>query len=450
MNSIQQVAVEFVQKLLSLDITRGLSAFMEEGYKEFCEYFTQLAALRINEVDECIKDNPAIRKGWKVLRCGDSRTLLTEHGEVQYERRYYKNEKMSSYAYLADKVIGVENYERIERSLGAKICKVATEQSYETSSKECCKGKVSRQAVKNKTRRVHVKELKPEKQRTDVKILHIQADEDHVARQDGKKGAEVRLVAIHEPIQRIGKRTYLPNKYTMVSYQENPEDFWIRVANEISARYGDRGDLTVYLHGDGASWIKSGLEWIKNSKYVLDKYHLVKYMRPVCNVKTEYYDYLWDALKSNNYVRLKNLVECLINDEVCNEETGKAFLDYAKKNWEGIKIWFNDPESGSSCAEGLVSHTLSDRLSSRPKGWSDEGIRTISNLRVYIKNGGRIGEDDLRKQKESKGLTQMAFKVLKKKMLGFEPMPSEALKVTKRGTNLYWTLQALRSGGMVI
>lgn len=44
--------------------------------------------------------------------------------------------------------------------------------------------------------------------------------------------------------------------------------------------------------------------------------------------------------------------------------------------------------SGCS-AEGHVSHVLSDRMSSRPMGWSQTGADRMSKLRGYEKNHGR-------------------------------------------------------------
>lgn len=450
MNSIQQKAAEFVQKLTELDITTGLSAFIESGYEIFCEYFMDLTAAKVEEVDESIAENPSVRRGWTVQRKGDVRTLVTEHGELKYTRRYYKNDRQNDYSYLADRVIGVDKYERIERGLGAKLCNMATEQSYAKSSTYSCKGMVSRQSVLNKTREVREKRLEPTEQRTDVEVLHIQADEDHVALQDGRRSSIVKLVTLHEPVKYNGKRVYLPQRFSLVSYQENIDDFWLRVTDEISKRYGDRDDLAVYIHGDGASWIRTGLEWIKNSRYVLDKYHLIKYMRPVCGGNEACYAHLWEALQSNDYARLGNLVECMVNEGCCQENTGKEFLCYAHKNWDGIRIWYEDPVSGGSCTEGLVSHILSDRLSSRPKGWLDEGIETISRLRVYVCNGGTIKPDDVRKARPERGLRKQTINTLRKKMSEFEPMPSELFTTPKRGTALYRLFEGIKYGGMAI
>ena len=41
-------------------------------------------------------------------------------------------------------------------------------------------------------------------------------------------------------------------------------------------------------------------------------------------------------------------------------------------------------------AEGHVSHVFSERLSSRPKGWSRVGADQMARLRIYKKNGGKI------------------------------------------------------------
>ena len=41
-------------------------------------------------------------------------------------------------------------------------------------------------------------------------------------------------------------------------------------------------------------------------------------------------------------------------------------------------------------AEGHVSHVYSDRMSSRPLGWSKLGADKMARLRIYWKNGGNM------------------------------------------------------------
>lgn len=60
-------------------------------------------------------------------------------------------------------------------------------------------------------------------------------------------------------------------------------------------------------------------------------------------------------------------------------------------NWHGIEIKAEKRDEIVGCsAEGHVSHVFSNRLSSRPKGWSQIGVAKMSKLIIYKKNGGKI------------------------------------------------------------
>jgi len=44
----------------------------------------------------------------------------------------------------------------------------------------------------------------------------------------------------------------------------------------------------IYLSGDGVAWIKQGLDWIPKSKFILDNYHLNKYINTKWRIKYYY------------------------------------------------------------------------------------------------------------------------------------------------------------------
>ena len=69
-----------------------------------------------------------------------------------------------------------------------------------------------------------------------------------------------------------GKRIYCREVFHVSEYGKTPDDLWEQVSSEIAKRYDLDGN-NVYLHGDGASWIRGGLEWIPEAVFVLDKYH---------------------------------------------------------------------------------------------------------------------------------------------------------------------------------
>jgi len=75
-----------------------------------------------------------------------------------------------------------------------------------------------------------------------------------------------------------------------------------------------------------------------------------------------------------------------------------------------------------------VSHVLSDRLSSRPMGWSQTGADRMSKLRCYEKNYGREKIIDL-----------VRYSREKKKMLrtGTDDLPITALTLREIRTSHY-------------
>lgn len=58
-----------------------------------------------------------------------------------------------------------------------------------------------------------------------------------------------------------------------------------------------------------------------------------------------------------------------------------------------------------SSTESHVSHVISARMSSRPMGWSKEGAKKLSFLRIYWKNGGKMEQllSEERKCEEKRG-----------------------------------------------
>ena len=452
MESIQQVATKIINNLLDVDMTQGLAASLKEMKQHTDELIREVARHKLEDMDRTLVDNRKLRRDWIVEHRDVSRTLLTGHGLLQYRRRYYRNEKTGQRRYLVDDLAGIARHERIEAGLTAQLCEAAVDNSYAKSSKLHSAGEVSRQTVMNKTRKVHGCRLEPVQQRTDIRVIHIQADEDHVAMQDGRRDTIVKLVALHEPVYHEGqKRIRLPQRHLMSSYNEPVEDFWLRVADEIDRRYGDLDRMTIYIHGDGASWIRSGTKWLKNSRFVLDKFHVSQMINRVAGDNPEYKRYIWSQMGLNNRQKINELTQACMDSAVCAENTGTMFQQYIRKNWDGIQIWYDkQQEAGSSCAEGLVSHVLSSRLSSRPCGWRDEGLETISRLRVHVLNGGRITPTNVCQQRKPGIRVTKALKQAMPAEDRFEFNGAGRMHTNHRSSSGYRLFQAIANGGMVI
>lgn len=81
----------------------------------------------------------------------------------------------------------------------------ASQYSYAKSAQNVTGGSISRQTVMKKVRALKELKMESPSPKRVVKVLHIDADEDHVALQDGSK-AIVPLISIYEGVEKTGKR----------------------------------------------------------------------------------------------------------------------------------------------------------------------------------------------------------------------------------------------------
>lgn len=125
--------------------------------------------------------------------------------------------------------------------------------------------------------------LQPENRK--VRFLYIEADEDHVHQQKGK-GLIMKLAYVHE-----GKRVVNPAskskqkrnelieaQYLSGLYPQN-DDFWFEILDYLETRYDLDSVERIFLSGDGAPWIQAGAEILPKCVFVIDGYHLSKYIK---------------------------------------------------------------------------------------------------------------------------------------------------------------------------
>ena len=125
--------------------------------------------------------------------------MYTQFGNASLRRRYYISETDGTYSYLVDEVMGIESYDRVSNTVSATLVDTASVVSYAKSSDYVCNADISRQTVMNKTRKLKEEKLKMEAEvpKREMQFIHIDADEDHLALQEGIN-AIVPLITIYE------------------------------------------------------------------------------------------------------------------------------------------------------------------------------------------------------------------------------------------------------------
>ncbi len=358
------------------------------------DFILNMMKIYVENLDKEIKADKKWRRknGIVVERNSDKREIFTKFGVLTYHRTYFYDKKNDTYIYLVDTVLGIDPYDRISTAVAADMVEYSGDNSYAKSSQYTTGGLISRQTVMNKTRKLKEEKLKMEAEgpKRKMQVIHIDADEDHVALQNGKN-AIVPLITIYEGTKRIGKRGKCINPYHIHGYGQNPEETWLKVANYIYDRYDIDYLKRIYIHGDGALWIKTGQEWLPKSKMVLDKYHLNKAILKATAGQEQYRKSIYRSIYEGNWIEFCKLVTELKHgvQSPKKRERIHEFRTYIKNNWEAITIYKEEGVSGS-CTEGHISHILSSRFSSRPMGWSKKGLKAIADIRIYCQNGGKI------------------------------------------------------------
>lgn len=314
--------------------------------------------------------------GLVVERRGDVRQIVTQLGVVSYRRTYYACRE-GGYSYPIDNVVGLESYQRVSNGVGMELVESAREMSYVKASRVVTGGQVSKQTVMRK-----IREAQPAVEpvlRQKVAVLHVDADEDHVKLQTGESRI-VPLISVYEGIERSGKRGVCKNVFHCSEFGKKPEDLWEETLTEMERRY-DLTDTKIYLHGDGASWIKAGLEWLPNSVFILDRYHVNKALKGAVSgidrkSGCQYEYHLRRALNEGDRDYFCSVRDSLLARWPEREKTVLEATNYLLSNFDAIHIYTTDAEARNGGAtEPHVSHVLSSRLSSRPMGWSAKTLQ---------------------------------------------------------------------------
>lgn len=468
MNIVQQIWEGFQRvlevSLLALEKGIDFLSFQEK----LCSELNRLGQEIVKEVleagDSYLYEHREERSSWEVERKDDTKEILTIFGPVRYKRTYYRHKETGERTHLVDRLAGYKPHERVDPLVKAQALEVATELSYRKSGEEIVKDNrevvLSGEAVKKIIHNFEVGEGLPEppKEKRRCEVLYVEADEDHVAGQDKKRHLP-RLVYVYEGKERAGKdRVRLKNPYYFSGLYPDTQEIWLTILDYLEEHYDISTIKRIYLCGDGDPWIKKGLEFLPNSVFVLDLFHLDKYLTAALQRDSEAYRRVWEGLREGDQVKVEAVLKEAERTAVSptQRKAVRACRRYIRNNWDGIMAYQLYPEAklGVS-AEGHISHVLSARLSSRPMAWSAKGVDHMARLRAMKANGISVREVYINKHRQELKSFKVSEKALKqewerlRKVSGevYDNLPAlrgpvsqltKALKALSRDISLIW------------
>lgn len=379
----------------------------------------QMIQESLESMDQMIQESPIRRRHWMV-ESHTSKQLITSLGAINFNKTLFTNKETGKSEYLLDRILGLERNERITEDAEARMLEEAVQTSYRRGGEETSlTTEVKKQTVKNKIHRLNFpKNAEKPAKKKEVDYLYIEADEDHVSLQFREKKGDLRehgnhqknnclitkLVYVHEGIEREApksKRHKLLNPYYFsgVSHGEENHAFWDEIYEYIENHYELKKVKKIYLSADGGGWIKSGMKRIAGITYVLDEFHLEKYLTKLTSHMKDSQEDAADELRKAIRSKTKKDFEAIADrlESYLEGETGLKRIsegkEYILSNWTAarLRLKHKDGVLGSS-TEGHVSHILSSRMSSRPMGWSKNGASKMAQLLVYARNGGDMLE----------------------------------------------------------
>lgn len=312
------------------------------------------------------------------------KSIVCVFGTINLKRNRYFNKNTKEKYYLVDKVYNLDNYQRIDKGLQAKLIEEATCSSYRKTSK-IYNYNISHQGVYNTIKKCYseYEKIQQKIEESDTLKIYIEADEDHVHMKNGTNRM-AKLVYVHEGYEPVSYSPKASKRYKLKNakyfFGVQGRDIWEDVQNYVYTRY--KLYTKIRLSGDGAYWIKRGLNYFPLAEFNLDKFHIMQTITRLYPRNQEKREELLDAIISKDKKYLLDLYEKrygrLNNSLREKSQQTMTGLLYLINNFENI--YLTDSEKKCS-AEGHISHILSERLSSRPKAWTHDGLDRIGVFR---------------------------------------------------------------------
>lgn len=487
MYSIIQKIYEKNNKILKEGLKNVLNgadvSSLTSAIKEFTDVLgKELFSEIVTQIENLIFDDAKRKNQYESVRFAE-KSLITKNGKTKFERRYYKDNETGENVCLTDRIIGLDKGERIDKKVKAEIIRKANDQSYNRSGKmvvpemEISATTVMRNVRKNEWK-IDIEE-RPENEKIKSKYVYIQVDEDHVKQRD-KKGCTIsKIITIYTKKRILTKPDRIPevkqvrkelvDKFTFSGLYKDTQEMWEDVAYYIDCTYKKEEIETAFIMGDGASYIKAGTEWIAKSVFVLDTFHLEKYIN---NLNYDEYlkTKLQEAIEQFDPISTENIINEAIEKvkkEIKEDEelgrTTKRLENRLKKiietktylmnQWPGIEAHdtYKDKLTGC-CQEGQVHHTLSERLSTDAKVWSEDGIDEMSQLRAFTQNGGDIYKkiiDISAKEKREKKIEELEKRIRKKANKKLFGTIGAKIPIAMAREELYYELKNIWYGNAV-
>lgn len=375
---------------------------LERGVHELCQKVcNQILNWALDEIDTRLMHGRD-RSIWEVVGFR-TKTAVSTFGEFLLKRRLYRNKETGETKFLLDELLGWPERARITPYLREIAVRLSTELSFGRAA-EILKylvpnlspmtiwritreaGEVLQQEGEEKRAAVFENGEAPAGEKV-VPELRIEADGVIVNLQRTKeKRGEIKHIVTYEGKKQVNRKSFALQNKLIVSTLREGQVAW----EESYAWIGGKWDLEqieeIYIGGDGAKWIKEGLEYFPGAVYCLDPYHLNRHLTEALWYDEETFQKVGASLLNSNWQETQAILTEAIKKTRGNRKKRLIkLLHYLEENWTGIINSTGAKRLGT--IEGQIQHNVARRMKRLGAKWTTSGGDRMARLLAAKANG---------------------------------------------------------------
>jgi Uncharacterised protein family (UPF0236) len=391
------------------NILDSISRLLEDGAdvkhleEEVFMFACKLAQELFANITSCLDEALYLKKDKGINVVGfREKTLEMRFGSVKLRRRMYRDNKGKS-RYLLDEALGIKRYARISPTLSEAASVMATHMSFRKVADTIASllpVNMSHMALHthfnavaetiDRQDRIRVNALFEDGviEPADTKKadhLFIEADGVFVSLQrEAKKKAEIKHAVCYEGLKPVGKdRFQTVGKITTAGLFSN-DAFWQHFSERVNRTYDTSEVKKVHVGGDGAKWIRGGLDLFASAEFVLDRFHLNRAL--LRSLGPKYFKEAQAKAIAADIDGLLNVFDkALANADSKRVDKINKAKAYIFANKDGLKKEL--PKRGLGTMEGQIDKTLAVRLKRRGMSWTLSGAHRMARMCELRENG---------------------------------------------------------------
>ena len=331
------------------------------------------------------------------------RTLITSLGLLTFNKIYYKskmkvNGKYEYYSYLED-YLGIAKWAKMTLAAEVILINNALDNGYSWSANNSIPNYITtRQTISSKIQSINYNYVENIPKKDTPEVIYIEADEVHANLQSRDKGTKNRIVPViltHEGHKEdFVKKKELKEQHYIASSILKTDKLWNEAYKYLDTKYDLGKEPTIFISGDGGSWIKGFDEAFPNAIYVLDPFHYFNKKLAYIFKKEPIITSIADSYLRNKMIdEFKLLVNVQIEKYPEQKKDMIKVQNFLIDNIEGV-INQKHPLYKCPCSmEGHISNKYAKFITSRPHAYSEDGLENIVQLLTMKANKIKLTEE---------------------------------------------------------